>query len=352
MLPERIVEFAAALPGIGIARGCDFPEHVGMAAYRTLPENHHAAGQDIGAFHGDADRNLLIGTAKIIVRSQTDALAAVHVHRVVDHLAAAFGAVVFDDGRDHRRLLAQIDRTGRHRARGVDRISIAGHARERFFDAFEFADGDLELAACPAVRAGGAHRKLGRARARRRQRDGASGGEALHQHAPALAGEFAAADDPVHRDEHVLAPVRPVHERGVQRKVPATDVHAGVFGRNQRQGNADVLLRSQQAVGIVQPEGKAEQRGHRPERDVSLLPGQADADDFATFVQSLAHHAEIRDRTRVRTGFRSGQRKARHFQALRQARQIQVLLIVGAVVQQQFRRSQGIRHRNGRGRKT
>src|SRR5260221_2582416 len=112
-----------------------------MAANRTLPENHHAAGQDVRAFHRDADGNLLIGAAEIVVRSETDAFAAMYVHRVIDHLATAFGAVVFDDGRDHRRFFAQVDRAGRHGARSVDRVRVAGDAGQHFLDALEFTDG-------------------------------------------------------------------------------------------------------------------------------------------------------------------------------------------------------------------
>ena len=306
MPPECVVEFISRLLRILIARRRDFPEHVGMAANRTLAENHHAAGEDVRAFHGNADGDLLIGAAEIIVRAQTDAFAAMHVHRVVDHLAAAVGAVVFDDGRDHRRFLAKVDRASGHDARGIDRISIAGDARQHFLDAFEFADGNLELAAHPAVGAGRAQRQFGCAGTRRRQGDGSARGKALHQHAPALAGVLASADDPLHRNEDVLAPVRPVHERGIQREMAAADVYARMFGRNQRQRNADVLLLAEQAIGIVKLECEAEQRRHRPEGDVTLFPGKTDADHFAAFVQTLADHAKIRDRACVRTGFRAG----------------------------------------------
>ena len=67
-------------------------------------------------------------------------LPPMHVHAVVDDLARALGDVVLDDGRDHRRLLAEIDRAAVMHARGVHQVEVAAHARQRFLDALELAD--------------------------------------------------------------------------------------------------------------------------------------------------------------------------------------------------------------------
>ncbi len=124
----------------------------------------------------------------------------------------------------------------------------------------------------------------------------------------------------------------------------AADVDAGMPSRDQSQGDADLFLAAKQMFGIVQLERETEDGGNRPERDVALFPGQADAQDFAPFMKPLADDAEIRNRARIGTGIRSCQRKARHFQAFRKARQVMILLCVGAVMKQQFGGSEGIRH--------
>ena len=236
--PEGAVEVMQTLLAVGRLRGLHLGQHVGMAADRALAEDDQAAGQDVGAFHGDADGNLLVGAAQEVGRSQADALASDHVHAVVDDLARALGDVVFDDGGDDRGLFAQVHRAGGHAARGVHHVGVAADARQRFLDALELAHRCAELAAHAGIGAHGAGGQLGHAGVGGRQRDRAAGGQAFHQHAPALAGHGGAADDEVQRHEHVLAARRAVHEHGVQREVAAARVHAGVVVRHQRAGDA------------------------------------------------------------------------------------------------------------------
>ena len=98
MAPEGAIEVVQALLAVRRLGRLHLGQHIGMAADRALAEDDQAAGQDVGAFDGDADGNLLVGAAQEVGRSQADALAADDVHAVVDDLACAFGDVVFDDG--------------------------------------------------------------------------------------------------------------------------------------------------------------------------------------------------------------------------------------------------------------
>ncbi|MCY1414230.1 hypothetical protein D9M71_296730 [compost metagenome] len=91
-------------------------------------------------------------------------------------------------------------------------------------------------------------------------------------------------------------------------------------------------------------EGQAEQGGDRAEGDVALFPGQAQAEHFLAFPLALADHADVGHAAGVRAGQRAGQGEAGDFLALRQARQVVLALLVGAVVQQQFGRAEGVRH--------
>jgi hypothetical protein len=81
---------------------------------------------------------------------------------------------------------------------------------------------------------------------------------------------FGTTDDGVERQEHVFALDRAVHEWYGQRQVPATDVHARRVGWHQRDGDAEVPLLAEQAVGVEQAEGDAHHRRNRRERDVAL----------------------------------------------------------------------------------
>ena len=97
--------------------------------------------------------------------------------------------------------------------------------------------------------------------------------------------------------------------------------------------SASVMPRSsfvaEQVIGIVEPESEAEQRRDRPERDVALLPGEADAEHvLAPLPLAARDDAEIGNAARVRARFGARQREARHLEAFREARQVVVLLLV------------------------
>ena len=168
---QRLVELIQATLAVMIVYRGNFFQHIRMRAYRSLPENHQRASQDIRAFHRDGDRHLLIKTSQIIVRPEADALATMHIHRIVDDDTAALGGVVFDDGRNHRRLFAQVHRQCGKTTRRIDHVSVCADACQRFFHAFEFADRHLELFAHAAVCARSARDQFHAAYAAGRQRD-------------------------------------------------------------------------------------------------------------------------------------------------------------------------------------
>ena len=144
--------------------------------------------------------------------------------------------------------------------------------------------------------------------------------------------------------------VGPFRKADIQREMAASDLHTRRIGGNQRKCDAAVGFAAQQVFRVVQFERQAEQRGRRSERDVALLPCQAYAQHMLLPAEfAVAHDAVIGDRTGIRSGERSGQREAGHFQALRQPMQILILLFFRSIVQQQFRRPEGIRHHHRHG---
>ncbi len=203
---QRLVEIAQAPALVLLLGRVHFPEHVRMAADRALAQDHEAAREDVRTLDRDRDRHDLVTATEIILRAEADALAAVHVHRVVRDLPCKLRAVVLQHRSGHGRLLTAVDRACRHRTRRVDDVRSARHARERGLDALELADRLVELLADARIRSGRENACLGTTRRIRRQRDAAAHGQLLDQHAPTLAGHLRSADDAVERHEHVLAP--------------------------------------------------------------------------------------------------------------------------------------------------
>ena len=97
-------------------------------------------------------------------------------------------------------------------------------------------------------------------------------------------------------------------------------------------------------VRIMELERQTEDRRNRAEGDVTLLPCKPNAQDFPAFVHALADHSEVRDRAGVGAGIGTGEREARHLETLCQPRQIVVLLLFSAVMEQEFGGSERIRH--------
>jgi hypothetical protein len=105
----------------------------------------------------------------------------------------------------------------------------------------------------------------------RGQGNGAAGGQAFHQHAPALAHAALAADDAIERHENVRAGDRPVGERHAHGIVQAADFDARRIAGNEGAGDAGILVGAQQAIRVMQIEGEADHSGHRSQRDIALV---------------------------------------------------------------------------------
>ena len=272
-----------------------------MRADRALAEDDEIAGEDVGALHGDADRHRAIEVAHVVLRAVDHGLAAMDVHGVVDRGAHPLGGVQLHDAGDHRGMMALVERGAGQPPRGVEQIGGAGDARQRLLDALEPSDRHVELLADPRIGAGGARRIGGARRRQRRQRNAAPGGQRRHQHLPALAQALLPADDVVHRDEDIAAPVRAVLKHLHRRQMAAADLDAGQMGRDQRHRDAEFFLRADQMIGIVGLEREAQQRRHRSERDVALVPVEPQAEHLAALEIALADDAASRSSRRRRS---------------------------------------------------
>ena len=272
-----------------------------------------------------------------------------HIHGVADAFAAAFGEVIFEDRRQYRRLFTKIHCVSGKHAGGVHHPRVAADARHGFLDAFERRQRHIELFANLRVLAGDQAGELGRAGTDCWQRDRTPDRQAVHQHHPAFAEHFLATDEVVQWNEHVLAGVRAVHERGAQWQVATSDFHTGGIGRDQRQTDTEIFLFTEQVIRVVGFECQTEQGGDWAEGDVALFPVQTQADDFFTLPLAFANDPGVGHRARVGTGQRSGEGEARDIVATGQARQVVIALFVSAVMQQQFGRAEGVRDHHGRG---
>ncbi|MPM55307.1 hypothetical protein SDC9_102101 [bioreactor metagenome] len=55
-----------------------------MAANRTLTEDHHATGQNVGTFNGNSDWRTLISTGEEVAFAKHNAFTASDIHRIDD----------------------------------------------------------------------------------------------------------------------------------------------------------------------------------------------------------------------------------------------------------------------------
>ena len=101
-------------------------------------------------------------------------------------------------------------------------------------------------------------------------------------------------------------------------------------------------------LGVIELEREAEHRGDRRERDVALVPVQANADDLLALPRAFADDPVVDECGRVGADARRREREARHFFAAREAGQPTLLLLLGAVVQQELGRAERVRHADRR----
>ena len=214
-------------------------------------------------------------------------------------------------------------------------------------DTLELSDRQAELTADARVRAGKAGAEHRSPCAECGQRNGAARGQTIHQHAPAMSDLGLAADDVVHRDKHIAALRRAVLEGLFSRKMPPSDLHARRVGGNEGERDADVVLWADQMVGIVEPERESQNRRDRRERDVALVPRDADAKCALALMLAVTDDALVGNGGGVRAGFRCRQGKAGDLDAFGEARQVIIPLLIGAVAHQQLCRAKRIRNHHG-----
>ena len=120
--------------------------------------------------------------------------------------------------------------------------------------------------------------------------------------------------------------------------------YAGGIGRNQCRRDAVVFLVADQAIGVTKLEGESEHGRDRRERNVTLVPVELDAGDRLAIPFAFAHHAAINQCGSIGPCLGRGQRETRNLGARSEAREVVVLLFIGAVVQQQFGGTERVRH--------
>ncbi len=217
MFEQQAIELQQRLVTVLASGQGHFLKHERMAANRALAENHQVARKNIRALHGDEDWRALPATAQVVVRAHDDGLAAMDVHGMADAFAATLGQVVLENRRQHRGLFSQVYRIGGEHPCAVHQPGIAADPRQGFLDSLEGAERHIELFTDLGVLASDQAGELGRTGTDSRQGNRTAHRQAIHQHHPAFAKHFLAADQEFQGDEHILAGVRAVHEGSAQR---------------------------------------------------------------------------------------------------------------------------------------
>src|SRR5690606_36485626 len=104
---------------------------------------------------------------------------------------------------------------------------------------------------------------------------------------------------------------RTVHEGRARGIMPTPDLQAGEVGGYQRQRDTDILDVPDQVVGVAEVEGETEQRRHRVQRDVALVPVELYADGLLALEHLVVDHTDIAHARGIGARVRAGERKAR-----------------------------------------
>ena len=344
---EDAVELLRGFILVFHARRFDFLNNKGVATDGALAEDHQAAGQDVGAFHGNADRHGLVGPCQEVAGAGDHAPAGDHVHSVVDHFPHQVCVAVFQHRGRYRRANAPVQHTGGQQAGCVHHVGVAGNGFQGFLYAFKLADGAAELLPGVGVGTGRQAGQFAGAGAQSGQGDGAADGQAFQQHFPALAEHVLAANYLFHGDEDFSAPGGAVHEDRVHGQVAGTGIHSVGIPRHHHTGDTDLVLLAKQVLGVVNLDGEADQRSDRRQGDVALVPGHFQAQHFLAVPFALADDAFVRNRASIGAGDRRGQCKAGDFFTPGQARQVVLFLLVGTIVHQQLAGTEGVGHHHG-----
>ena len=107
-----------------------------------------------------------------------------------------------------------------------------------------------------------------------------------------------------HGDEHFGTPGGAIHEYGVHGQVAGSGVHAVGLPGHHHTGHADVVLIADQVFRVIDLDGQANQGRYRGECDVTLVPGDLQAQHFLAVPFALADDAFVRNGTRVGAGHR------------------------------------------------
>ena len=154
MSAQRLVEGRVRRSALRHGRGLHFAHQVGMTANSPLPENNHAARQNVRALHGNGDGNRLVSAPDVIRRPHADAATAVYIHRIIDNLAHVLSVVTLQNRGNDRRFFATIEPAQGQQAARLHHVSHAADARQRFLDTLEFTNRSIELLAQVSIGAG------------------------------------------------------------------------------------------------------------------------------------------------------------------------------------------------------
>ena len=129
-------------------------QHIRMATNRSLTEDHHAAGQNVGTFNGDGDRRALVSSCQEVALPEHNAFTAGDIHRINNRLLPAMGTVILNDSRQHGGFFTEHNAVGNQRRRSIHYVGVPGNTRQRLFNPFHLTDRDFELTTNVSIRTG------------------------------------------------------------------------------------------------------------------------------------------------------------------------------------------------------
>ena len=154
MAPQQGVKLFESLLAIIQCNSLHLFENVRVTADRPLSEDDQAPGENVCALDRDPDRDGTIRGLEVILWTDADRFAAVHVHGVVHAFAHAFGRVILHDAGGDARMMPIVEADRDEAARSFQLVGRGTDRRELLLNTLKLADIDTELFTHASIGAG------------------------------------------------------------------------------------------------------------------------------------------------------------------------------------------------------
>mmetsp|Transcript_9825 Transcript_9825/g.17905 ORF Transcript_9825/g.17905 Transcript_9825/m.17905 type:complete len:289 (+) Transcript_9825:1015-1881(+) len=280
-----------------------------MASRQTLPNNLKRTCHDIGTFHGNGNGQTHICVSNVILISTANGRSSGNVHSFFDNTTTTFGTVLLHDGRDNHGSFVVID-NGIHEISTCNaNESIAAGIDKCFLNTSKFCNGNTKLLSNTRIGTHSSDHTTPGTHRSRRQAHTTSFGKTFNKHVPSIATTFLSPQNFAHWDPNIFSFDCSIHKGSIERHVTRSHTQTRVVSLEERHCKSFISLSSEQTLWIRQVETKTHDTCYRSKCNVTFLERSHDT----KFTVAFFHHTiTSNERSRIRSGMRPRQSKARN----------------------------------------